>query len=90
MFWLSLAITILIGFFLPKWMYNTEWTTLIKIAMNDGDISTWKELKDALNISQQGAIEYICIMLGICLIIFIIIFNITKIINKAITNKKEK
>lgn len=89
MFILSLAITILIGYFLPIWVYKIDWISLIKIATQSGDIETWEEVKHVLNISQEVALRYILIILGLCLLIFIICMSITKQIKKA-TKRKEK
>ena len=89
MFILSLAITILIGYFLPIWIYEIDWVSLIKIATQSGDIETLEEVKHVLNISQEVAQRYILIILGLCLLIFIISMSITKQIKKA-PKRKEK
>ena len=72
------------------WMYKIEWPSLIKIATQTGDIETWEELKQVFNISQEVAQRYILIILGLCLLIFIISMSITKIIKKSIKKKNQK
>ncbi len=88
MFILSLAVTILLGYFLPGWMYDTQWSTLIKIATQEGDVETWKELGQAISISQETAQKYLFTVIGLCVLIFIICMCITGIIKKALKKKE--
>ncbi len=87
MFFLSLAITLLIGYFLPQWMYDLQWSTLIKIATQTGKLETLNELGDLLLISQETGVKYIITIAGICLLIFIICMSVTRLIRKAVKKK---
>lgn len=87
MFFLSLAITLLIGYFLPQWMYDLQWSTLIKIATQTGDLETLNELGDLLLISQETGVKYIITIVGISLLIFIICMSVTRLIRKAVKKK---
>lgn len=90
MFLLSLLITILIGYFLPIWMYKIEWSTLIKIATQSGDIESLKELGQALSISQETAQKDIFTIIGLSILILLICIGITDIIKKALKKNKKQ
>lgn len=88
MFLLSLAITLLFGYFIPIWMFGINWISLTKLSFQIGGTDDINELILKYLINPKTALRYLITSIFICILIFIITMCITNLIKKVLNKNK--